>query len=110
MINPAVTASIGVVQAAITSIPSRLAGASQVTLAPIALAVAVAVAALDKQAAVTEAAIDQNTVGGIGVLIPAPVLAAALLKQAGLLQDLSTFKIARGYLTRIAVNIANAPG
>jgi hypothetical protein len=87
-----------------------LQNAPQSVLAPIGVAAATTLAAIDAQVAQIEPTIDETAVGGLHVGTPAPQLAQILVTQAQGIADLASLQTLRGYVGRIAVNIANAPG
>lgn len=109
MINAAVTAAVANLQAQMAAV-GPMQNASQSALAPILTAVTATLSAIDAQCAQIEATIDETSVGGLQVGMPAPQLVATLIAQTTAATDLSDLHTLRGYVGRIGANIENAPG
>jgi hypothetical protein len=108
-INAAVTQAVAALENAVAAV-GTLQNAPQSALAPIGTAAATALAAIDAQVAEIEPTIDETAVGGLHVGTPAPQLAQILVEQTQGIADLASLVTLRGYVGRIAMNIANAPG
>lgn len=107
MIAAAVTDSLSALQTAITA-AGTLANASPPVLAPVGTAAASVLAAIDAQTQQLEEAIDQSALGGIAIGMDVPAMVTTFVAQSQDAVDLSTLETTRGYVARLAANIANA--
>lgn len=102
-------AALVAVQAAVTA-AGRLQSASIATAAPVAAAAANALPVVAAAIAAVDADIDTTTVGGVVAGLPAPVMVQSLLRAASDVQQLATLVYTQAYLSRLATNVAQAPG
>lgn len=109
MIDAAVTSAVAALQTAVGN-AGTLQNASPSILAPVLTAVLAAQAAIDAQCTSIEGMLDETSVGGIHVGQPAPAMVTTLVAQTQAALDLSSLYTLRGYVSRIGVNIQNAPG
>lgn len=109
MIAAAVTNAVAALGTAVAN-AGTLANASPTQLAPVTNAAAAALAAIDAQAETIEETINQSALGGIAIGMDVPAMVATFVAQAQDALDLSSLRTLRGYVARIAANIANANG
>lgn len=98
------------VQASITTVGTPLQETSPVVLETVYTAVQSATVPFDQAIAAFDADIDTTTFAGVQPGVPGPINAVALLEQSADVEQLALLIVGRAYVTRVGVNINNAPG
>lgn len=103
------TAAIAAVNASISTV-GTLQNDSPVVLATVYAAVQSALVPFDNAIAAYDADIDTTTVAGVVAGIPVPQMISTLLVQAGDVAQQAILVVARSFVSRVGINVANAPG
>lgn len=103
------TAAVAAVNAAIAAV-GVLQDASPEALGGVYTAVQSAVAAFEGAVAAYDADIDTTSLGGVVPGSPVPLMVASLLEQAGDVTQQAVLVVAAAYVSRVGVNVLNAPG
>lgn len=108
-VSATVDNALASVKAALAAV-GKLEGASQVALAPVIAAANSAKVVFDTEQARIEGLVDETSLGGVTAGVPVPQIIAALNVQANNAQQLAGLVAGKGYLRRLAGNMARAPG